>query len=280
MVPIFDLPDPPAYSLEKAPLAQALAQVRFPLIAGFETMAGISPLQELLRGRFPYMEQLRTQELSLVVGPGGPASDTSESVSWSLTNDDGYSFTVGAGSASLSVGEAYTDVSDFAAAFEFVLAGLAKVGVPRCDRIGVRYLSLAPDLPGKPGSWRHWFKPELLGWVGTSVVPVEALSHSIAQAYVSVPPRDDLAGCVGDVQVAVRNGFVPAGTSVPGVPPLSVTEPSYLLDIDVFAVGHQAFDGGTLLEQFKILHAQIDRFFFWSLTEHGGEHFGLETGDS
>jgi len=280
-LPLFDIPEAPEYHLANAPLAQALAQVRYPLLAGLETMAGIAPLQETLRTEFPYMEQEKVQEVSLVVGPAGPAGGASaESVTWKLTNDAGTMIVIGAGSASLSAGDSYTSVVDFAADFDRLLRALAAANVPRCDRLGVRYLSLASDLPGEDRSWRRWFKPELLGWTGSEAVPDGALRTSINQVTLNHRPVGDLAGPPGEIEATIRHGAVPAGTTVPGIPPLQVAEPSYLLDLDVYVVGPQPFEPGAIGEQFALFHDQIDRFFYWSLTGKGAEHFGLEIRDS
>ena len=275
-LPLFQVPDAPLYHLKKAPLAQALAQVRYPLIAKLETMPGIAPLQEALRSEFPYMEEERVQEVSLVVGPAGPAGGASTaSVTWKLTNDSGTLIVIGAGSATLSAGSSYTSVAEFSSDFQLMLDALASVGVPRCDRLGVRYLSLVVDLPGENRSWRRWFKPELLGWAGSDIVADHALEAGISQVTLSHQPVGDLAGPPSEIQATVRHGAMPAQTEVPGIPPLHVEDPSYLLDLDVYAVGHQRFDPGSILDQFTMFHKQIDRFFYWSLTEEGAEHFGL-----
>ena len=73
----------------------------------------------------------------------------------------------------------------------------------------------------------------------------------------------------------MRHGAVPANTELPGIPPLRIAEPSYFLDLDVYSVGPQPFEPAAILEQFSIFHRQIDRFFYWSLTEEGLEHFGI-----
>lgn len=273
---LFQVPEVPLYHLERAPLVQALAQVKYPLIASLETMSGIAPLQEALRVDFPYMEVERAQEVSLVIGPAGSAGGAgAASVTWKLTNDSRTLIVIGAGSATLSAGASYKTVADFSSDFRLMLDALASVGVPRCDRLGVRYLSLAAELPGENRSWRRWFKPELLGWVGSDVIADDALETGMSQVTLSHRPIGDLAGSPSEIQATVRHGAVPAQTEVPGIPPLQVADPSYLLDLDVYAVGHQQFEPASILKQFMTFHKQIDRFFHWSLTEEGAKHFGL-----
>lgn len=275
-LPLFQLPEAPRYRLQRAPLVQAIAQVRYPIIARLESLSGIAPLQDALREDFPYMEQEMAQEVSLVVGPAGPAAGASEaSITWKLTNDSGTQIVVGAGSASLSAGASYTTVEAFAADFERMLNALISVGVPRCDRLGVRYLSVAEDLPGEDRSWRRWFKPELLGWAGSEIIADGVLETSINQVMLRQPPTGDLSGPPADIQATVRHGAVPGQTQVPSIPPLHIAVPSYLIDLDVYSVGHQRFQPASILEQFELFHQQIDRFFFWSLTDEGAKHFGM-----
>lgn len=275
-MPLFDLPSPPAYRLGNAPLVQALAQVRYPLVAAFETLAGVAPLQTMLEDTFPYMELEKVQEVAFLVGPAGPASGSSaESVNWKFTNDSGLLLTIAAGSASLTASENYTGVEDFVAVFTQLLSALKAARVQRCDRIGVRYLSVAAGLPGDPRAWRQWFNPDLIGWVGSAVVPNDSLTMAISQVQLSHPATGDLAGPPADIQTVVRHGAVPAGTSVPGLPPVTVSEPSYLLDLDVFVAATQRFDPEMLASQFRQFHSQIDRFFYWSLSDEGREHFEL-----
>jgi uncharacterized protein (TIGR04255 family) len=274
-MPLFNIPAPPAYTMSNAPLAQALAQVRYPLIADFESMQGIAPLQRELHGTFPYMQQEKVQELSFVAGPAGPATNAAESVNWQFTDDAGSLVVIGAGSATLSIGDFYTGVEDFAEMFTTLLDALAAVRVSRCDRLGVRYLSIAADSPTEPQSWRNWFKSQLVGWPGSDIVGSKSTLASVSQSQLSVAPEGLPVTLPGNLQAAVRHGAVPAGTGVPGVPPLAIEAPSYFLDVDVFTEGHQQFLSNQIIEQFHLFHSEINKFFFWSVTEEGGKHFGL-----
>lgn len=278
-MPLFDIPAPPAYKLSNAPLAQALAQVRFPLIADFESMTGIAPLQRELRAEFPYMQQEKVQEVSFVAGPAGGSSNAAESVNWHFTNDSDGLIVVGAGGATLSIGESYSGVEDFKESFRRLVEALAKVGVPRCDRLGVRYLSIAPELPTAEQSWRQWFKPEVMGWPGAGLVAQGVAVSSVTQTQLTLPSGDLVEAHPGNLHALVRHGAVPPETSIPGMPLVKTEAPSYFLDLDVFFEGHQRFDPRRILDQFAFLHGEIDRFFYWSLTKEGARHFGLSIDD-
>ncbi|MHB8618238.1 MAG: TIGR04255 family protein [Chloroflexota bacterium] len=277
---MFNVGDPGRYRLERAPLVQAIVQVRFPLIAHLQTTAGVAPLQDRLRNRYPYMTQRQELAVQLGAAPGSRdiAAGIAGAMSWELTDDDGRVLVINVGSVTLSVGNQYAGVEEFAGRFTEIATALAEVeAVRRCDRLGVRYLSVAETPPGDELAWQEWFRPELIGWVagdvfaeGTTVVA------ALNQVQLSTPASGALAASAAEVQAAVRHGFVPTGTGLPGVPPLTTSVPSYILDLDMFVEAGQVFDAELLTDQFTLLHAQIDRFFRWTLTVHGEEHFGLE----
>lgn len=277
---MFQLGDAGRYRLVRPPLVQALAQVRFPLVAHLETLRGIAPVQDRLRELFPYMEQQHVQEFALQVGPGasGALPETATSVTWEFTDDVGRLFVLGAGNGTLSVGDQYEGVEDFAERFREVIGALGNVeALRRCDRLGVRYLSVAEPPVGDPDEWLRWFRPEMTGWIGSGIVADETkVGVSLSQTQLLSPPSGDLAVCPGSVGGLVRHGLVGAKTSLPGVPTIETQEPSFVLDLDVFVAVPQRFDVDSLVTQFLALHGQIDRFFKWTLTDDGRAYFGYE----
>lgn len=277
--PVFDLEPVGRYRLARPPLVQALGQIRYPARARLNSLDGVAPLQDTLTDLFPYMNQQQVQQVSLLMGPGIPASgETQTANTWRFTDDIGWTFVVAADAATLSIGPQYGDFEEFRSRFAQVVAALHEVAaLTRCERLGLRYVDVAQMPPGNEGAWREWFRPELTGWGGSPVLDGDtSVLTSITQTQLAARPAGELAGFPMDVQAIVRHGYIPANTMVPGLLPEQTASPAFLLDIDLFVEGHQPFDAEELPRQLTVLHDQIDRFFRWGLTDAGEEYFGLE----
>lgn len=276
---MFNLPEVSGYRLQRAPLVLALAQVRFPLIAHLQSLEGVAPIQDRLRGLFPFMEQQTRQEIALALTPQGPAAPPSIGASsqWLFTDEAGTKLAIEAGGATLSAGAEYQDIEHFARQFEQVLTAISEAEhLPRCDRLGVRYLDVAEIPPGDDYAWVSWFRPELVGWLGSQILQDETrVVSSLAQTTLAAPPASFVRSSPADVQGLVRHGYVSAQTTIADLD-IQIANASYVLDIDLFIPAPQPFDPPTLAEQFRALHGQIDRFFRWSLTPEGEEYFQLE----
>jgi uncharacterized protein (TIGR04255 family) len=273
---VFELPDPGRYRLDGAPLVQALAQVRFPLVAHLRAIEGIARLQDELRDMFPFMERKDVQGISLLIGPSGAApSDVQQNVIWEFTQDEGPRLQLDAGVATLMADDQYEGVESFADAFGRILEAMAAVeGIRRCDRLGVRFINVASLPADDPMTWTRWFRPELANWLGANVLNAEAHVHSsIVQTTLSAPGAR-FADAPGDVQAIFRHGYAPQASALPGLDsPLE--DDSFLLDMDVAVSTPQAFVPNRLKQQFLAFHGEIDRFFRWTLSDGGKEHFGL-----
>jgi uncharacterized protein (TIGR04255 family) len=273
---VFSLDSVRRYRLGRAPLVQALVQVRFPLIAHLQTLAGVAPLQERLRDMFPYMEERK--EVALIIGPPDASpSESEKTTSWQFTDDLGWQLTISSGVANLLASSNYTGFDEFANRFRTILEVLRNVErMSRCDRLGVRYLNIAGLPNDDPNAWSRWFRSELVGWPGSGLLaPDSKLVVSITQSQLTSPPVENYSSMPAEVQAIIRHGVAPAGSGVPGLEP-QLERDSFLLDLDLFVLGAQPFDPPALHEQFTILHSQIDRFFRWSLTDEGAEHFQLK----
>jgi len=278
-VAVFDLEPVSRYRLARPPLVQALGQVRYPVRARLQTLDGIAPLQDSLADLFPYMNEEQMQQVSFLLGPGAPAtSQTQTARTWRFTDDAGWALVVAADGATLSIGPQYGSFEEFRSRFHTIVNALRDTaGIPRSDRLGLRYIDIAETPPGNEGAWRTWFRPELLGWSATPLVgPTTRVTTSLTQTQLAAAPVGELAGPPVEIQAIVRHGYIPPGTVVPAVLPQPTTSAAFLMDMDLFVDGHQAFDADELTRQITLLHDQIDRFFRWSLAAEGEAHFGLE----
>ena len=153
---MFDLPDVVPYRLTRAPLAQALAQVRYPLQARLGTLEGVALIQERLADRYPYLEPATAAGgIEVQFGPAGAQAALSSSASHSSSSRTMVTASRFPDSATLSVGDAYMGATDFRERFLELLTVLGSVGrISRCDRIAARYLTLATMPPGEPDRGR------------------------------------------------------------------------------------------------------------------------------
>ena len=273
---MFNLDPAPQYRLARPPLAQALAQVRFPLIGKLRTFEGITPLQDALTIDFPYMERVVATGVNL--SPGGVEVQPEQEISWHLTDDEDRLVIVNSNSITLSLGVQYSGNKDFLDRFGRIIAvAQQSYSLRRCDQLGVRYLDVVPDVGDDQGRWRNWFQDAIVGWAATEIVRGDTLLNaSVSQIQMSSPAVGDLSIMPADVQGVVRHGVAPQGSVAPGFPPVQFHDRSFFLDMDLFVPGRQEFEVERIIRQVAVLHSQIDRFFRWSLTDEGEKYFGLE----
>jgi uncharacterized protein (TIGR04255 family) len=272
---MFNLDPVTPYKLSNPPLVQALAQVRFPLVAKINTYEGIAPLQDALFSEFPFVQKVSEALLTVSI----PVTETQpqETISWHFTDEEERLFVVNANSATLSLGTQYESVADFATRFKTAISALSSVySIRRCERIGVRFLDVVPDINGE-GDWKNWFNGNVVGWAASEIVHGNTdLQASVSQIQLSSPPIDELSIFPADVQAVIRHGVAPRGSVMPGFPPTTLDDRSFFLDMDLYVTGNQDFDTSSIDEQVRGLQAQIDRFFRWTLTKDGDRNFGLE----
>jgi uncharacterized protein (TIGR04255 family) len=262
--------------MTSAPLVQAVAQVNFPIVSRLQSVEGIAPLQDALFGLFPYMTQQIIQEMSLMIGPAGPAApESAQTTVHQFSDDDGWTLSVTVSSATLSVGGSqYAGVRDFARRFRQVCEALYEAGrVRRCDRLGVRYLNLVELVDGSD-EWASWFRPDIIGLAHPSLSGM-SLTASLTETRLQQEPVGVLAGLTGHVTGVIRHGVVPPGSVMQGVPPRPIDHRAFLFDMDAFVQTVQPFDPG-LSEQFIALHDEIENVFHWAVTDAGRDRFGYE----
>lgn len=276
---MLDLPAPPRYRMSDAPLVQALVQVNFPIVAHLQTLEGAAAVQAALVPRFPYLTQSVVQQMSLMVGPAGPAApQTAQSIVHELSGDEGWTLTLTVSSATLSVGTEYAGVEDFADRFREVCLALGTTGgVARCDRLGVRYLDLV-EIGDASDGWHEWFRPEIVG-VASPALSAQSLLSTLTETRLRQDPEGPFEALQAPIDGVLRHGVVPAGSLLVGVPSRPVEQRAFVFDMDTSVAAPQPFDATVLPDQFRSLHAEIEKVFHWAVTDAGKAQFGYEALD-
>jgi uncharacterized protein (TIGR04255 family) len=275
---MFDLPEPRPFHVERPPLATAIVQVRFPLLAKLQSLSGIVAFQERVAEVLPYAERVELQQIVVQMsGVGSPQTPSAEaSVAWKFTNDEEWTLSLEAGAATFAIGAGYTTGESFAGAWRTIVEALQSpaVGVARYTRLGVRYIDIVNLMAVERPVWKTWFQPEIIGLLSSDIFRegVSVRTH-ISQQHVIYEDHAQLP-----LQALIRYGVVPAETNVPtqpAAPPMTLDSESFLLDVDLFVEGPQPFISDKLMAQYWQLHQQQEQFFLWALTGEGYEHFGV-----
>ena len=272
------LPEPPPFKMTAAPLVQALVQVNFPIVPRLQNLEGVASVQEALAGKFPYLSQNLVQQMSLMVGPAGPAApQTAQQVVHELTSDEGWALTLTVSSAALSVGVEYAGVDDFANRFSEICSALSRAGgVARCDRLGVRYVDVVEIGNGDNDGWSQWFRPEIIG-VAAPALSGDVLLSSLTETRLQQqPPDGPFEALQSPIEGMLRHGVVPAGSVLVGLPPRPIEQRAFVFDMDTSVTSPQPFDAEILAEQYRALHAGIEKVFHWAVTAEGKARFGYE----
>lgn len=245
--------------LRAAPLVSVLAQVRFPKNPGLATEAGVAPLHQSLRRRYPILRE--SQQVGLVMTPVGVTRADPEKL-WQLHDKSGdWTVSVTTGFATL-VTSSYTSRTDFCERFQELLGVLQAVADPVIyDRIGLRYVNrFAGDALAQLPTL---VRPEVLGGRAVPLAGSVELMHSFC----------DTQFVDGRVRQQVRWGSLPSDTSHdPSIPPAAGA--SWILDMDTFTDVGGDFEVEEIANMVQDFADRAYRFFRWAVTVDGLRFFG------
>jgi len=235
--------------LSPAPLVRVLAQLRFPAITSLARAEFVAPFQEALRRTYPI---LRVEPAPNVI-INGAAVALGSAPTWRLHDkSDSWRVSLAQDFVALET-VSYGSRSDFFARWKEVLSALQKVAeLSTYDRHGVRYINrlTGSDL----ADLRALVRTEVLG---VSATPFAAtLDQSLCESRFR---RDT-------TNLNARWGILPANaTTDPGIEP--VNEPSWILDLDMFAGGQRDFQVSAAIAEGITFAERLYAFFRWSVTD-------------
>jgi uncharacterized protein (TIGR04255 family) len=243
--------------LLRSPLADVLAQVRFPPIASLGRQDSLAGFQNAVRRQYPVLRQ--EHQLGIVVTTQGISSMPQESagVLWRFSDLGGiWNVTVAPNFIALE-SKKYTSRDDFFVRLEEVLSEFEKHVQPGLyDRLGVRYVNRLEGADWLE-SLHELIRPEVLGLLGgwsTTGATLEG-GQSVTQYKLE-------SGVM-----LVRTARLPAGAGYdPLIPPASAD--SWLLDMDMSTPPVSTplpFDAKALSSLGRSFSESVYRYFRWSV---------------
>lgn len=241
-------------ALSHPPLIRVIAQLRFPPVASIANPDFIAPFQEKLRSDYPVLR--KDQELGLIVGPDGVASQPTNAVVWRLNDkQENWRFSFAASFLALET-TSYSNHTEFNDRFIVALEALSALIHPAIyDRLGLRYINRVQG-SDRMSRLPKLVRPELLGFIGVDIGKNASIAHSVLQTQFDVEGTGLL----------VRAMQLPRGTTIdPAIVP--VPEPSWILDFDAFTTKPQDFGVKEVAHELRRLAFRSYRLFRWSVTD-------------
>lgn len=238
-----------------APLIAVVAQLRFPPVASIAREEFIGPFQEALRPEYPVLRQER--EVSLMLTPSGIGPGVDSGHVWRFRDKaDTWRVSLAPSFVALDT-TAYIDRPDFVARLRTVLEVLAtSIGPATFDRFGLRYADRVElGAPEGADALNVLVRPEVRGVCTTPLGRRGELVHSVSDSEFRL----------ADAVLHCRWGVVPAGAQLDPLHGDAVANPSWLLDLDMYAEGPTDFDVDTVVALADTFADRIYRFFRWAV---------------
>lgn len=253
---------PKEVPLKPAPLVRVIAQVRFPPILSIAERSFVGHFQEAIREKYPILQPEQTQ--GLIFGPQG-LIQTEPQVIWRFADADG-NWRVSLASDFISLETvAYSSRSDFLERLENVLLAVDKHIKPQIvERFGLRYINRLVSQEMKDIS--KLVRPEIAGILATELG--ENVHQTINESLFNLPE--------GQEQIIARWGLLPANATIDPAAVEPVTEPSWVLDLDMSLSTQRPFSVEGLVSEGQRFAERIYTVFRWVVNDDFLQQFGGE----
>lgn len=253
-------PPPEEVPLKDAPLIRVIAQVRFPPILSIEKKDFVGSFQEAIREKYPILQPEQTQ--TFVFGPQGAVQPTLQ-LTWRFIDiADSWRVSLAPDFIALET-TAYLSRHDFLGRLENVLIALEESFDPQItERFGLRYVDrlVGQDLQ----DISSLVKPEISGIMAAEFR--EDMHQAINESLFIIPG--------GEEKILARWGLVPAGETFDPHTIEPITEPSWILDLDMSLSKNREFSIEALMSEGQRFAERIYTFFRWAVEDDFLRHFG------
>jgi uncharacterized protein (TIGR04255 family) len=259
--PLID-PPPPEVPLKNAPLIRVIAQVRFPPILSIEKKEFVGSFQEAIRDKYPILQPEKTQ--GFIFDPQGNVQTLTQ-VAWRFSDTTGnWRVSLSSNFVALET-TAYSSRSNFLERLENIITALNENFNPTIiERFGLRYVD---RLVGKDlTDILSLVKPEIAGIVSADFR--DDIHQSINESLFIIPDEGK--------QILARWGLISANTTLDPDAIEPITEPSWILDLDMSLSKNREFNIAVLMKEAQQFSERLYTFFRWAVQDEFLRRFGGE----
>jgi uncharacterized protein (TIGR04255 family) len=255
---------PQEIPLSEAPLIRVIAQVRFPVILSIEGSSFVAAFQEKIRAQYPILQPEQTR--NFVISSQG--LESSFSMVWRfIDKTEKWRVSLTSNFLTLETTD-YLSRSDFLQRFRDILIATDIHIKPQVlERLGLRYIA---RLKGQEvEQLKDFVRPEVSGVLASNIA--NYVEQTITDSFFNLPDRRG--------QIHARWGCLPANSLIDPIAIEPITEPSWILDLDMFTTPFaniKEFDVEVMMEDANYFAERLYTFFRWAVTEHFLCHFGGE----
>jgi len=246
---------PPEVWLPQAPLIRVVTRIDFPVVVSIGKAEFIAPFQEALRSVYPVLRP--EQSLGVVISsvPRLPPTQQTQTT-WRFSQPDN-SWRVALAPNFLAIETtAYQSKSDFVERAKLVIEALGEHVNPQVvDRIGLRFLDRVIGAP--IANLSKYVRSEVVGILTSEVAP--NVQHALSESVFNVPEEK--------AQLLARWGLLPPNATVDPAALDPIGEPSWILDLDMYSTGSNAFTPKNVVDAISGYADRIYAFFRWAVTE-------------
>nr|WP_294523768.1 TIGR04255 family protein [uncultured Rhodopila sp.] len=244
---------PPAeLPLLRAPLVRVIGQIRFSTILAIRSPDTVAQFQEKIRATYPILEEERVHSVVMPFPGGNP--EIREIPTWRFRDrDDKWRVSLAPEFVALEA-TSYSSRTDFLARLRTVVEGVEATFNPQeAQRIGLRYINRVSG--ERLANVASFLRDEVLGVASTNLGPLaqHILTDTLLQAEEGL--------------IQARWGQLPAHATIDPTALEPIPEPSWVLDLDMFSSGPQAFAADGLITTATSFAERIYTVFRWMVTD-------------
>jgi uncharacterized protein (TIGR04255 family) len=256
-------PPPPEVPLTDTPLVRVIAQLRFPPILSIDNKDFVASFQEAIREEYPILQPIQSQ--SLILSADNSQTSAILQTTWCFL-DTSHNWRISLANNAVTIETIkYTSRKEFLARLKTLLTSVhSKFHLSQVDRFGMRYIDRVSGKNLKEIS--QLIRPEMAGIVSTDLQ--EYMQQVLHESLFLLPLQE--------AQIAARWGKIPGNFTFDPYSIEAITEPSWILDLDMSSTKEQEFSIDFLMQKAHDFTERLYTFFRWVVNDEFLRRYGGE----